>query len=79
VKNIGETPEDRADLYRFVAARIVFPPLVSLADLPLDAVTTFFSGDWSERFRRYDASYLRPGLTVDTEVRQAIRSVAGDT
>ena len=79
VKNIGETPEDRSDLYRFVAARIVFPPVVSLADLPLDAVKTFFSDDWSERFRRYDVSYLRPGLTVDTEVRQAIRSVAGDT
>jgi hypothetical protein len=54
---------------------IVFPPVSSIGDLPIDALAAFFAHGWPERFRRYDASYMRPQAIVDDEVREAIRCV----
>lgn len=72
VKGLGLYPESRSDLYGFVANGIVFPPVSSLEDIRPEALRTFFSDRWRERFERYDASYLRPRAEVGNEVRRAI-------
>jgi hypothetical protein len=74
-KGLGLYPESRADMYGFAAAGVVFPPVRSLRDLDLGALKAFFDAAWIERFRQYDASYLRSPAEMGVEVRAAIRRV----
>jgi hypothetical protein len=75
VRNLGVIPETRSDLYGFMEGGIVFPPVSSIGELSIKALAAFFTHGWPERFRRYDASYMRPQRIVDDEVREAIRRV----
>jgi hypothetical protein len=72
VANFGIVPAERTDLYGFVANGVIPAPLPSLAALDPDSVMAFFGSGWSERFRRYDAAYLRADDAVTEEVRQAL-------
>jgi hypothetical protein len=76
VKGLGLYPASRADLYGFVANRIVFPPVASIRDVDARALEAFFSECWPTRFKRYDASYLRSDEAVGSEVRRAIEAIA---
>ena len=67
-----------ADQYGFVAARVVFPPIASLRDLPLCEAMTFYSGEWAARFQRYDASYLRAADALSAGLNDAIDAVLQD-
>jgi hypothetical protein len=78
VKGLGLYPESRADMYGFAAAGIVFPPVTSVKDVDPQAFKRFFVDGWVERFRQYDASYLRPENEVALEVRQAVWRVFDD-
>lgn len=78
VKRLGLYPESRADMYGFAAAGIVFPPVTSVKDVDLQALKAFFADGWVERFRQYDASYLRPESEVALEIRQAVWRVCED-
>jgi hypothetical protein len=73
VKGLGLYPESRSDMYGFAAAGVVFPPVRSLRELQPRAFTAFFDAAWIERFREYDASYLRPPAEIGVEMRTAIR------
>ena len=73
VKGLGLYPESRSDMYGFAAAGIVFPPVRSIRELRVPAFKAFFDAAWVDRFRQYDASYLRPKAEIDAEVRTAIR------
>jgi hypothetical protein len=79
IKGLGLYPESRADMYGFAAAGIVFPPVRSLKDLRASEFRAFFDEGWVDRFRQYDASYLRPPADVQDDVRQAIRRVLDAT
>lgn len=72
VKRLGLYPESRADMYGFAAGGIVFPPVASVRDVEPQAFKAFFADGWVDRFRQYDASYLRPEDDVAAEVRQAV-------
>jgi hypothetical protein len=72
VKRLGLYPESRSDMYGFAAAGIVFPPVESVRDVRLDELQSFFDGAWVDRFRTFDASYLRSSAEVSAEVRDAI-------
>lgn len=72
VRNLGIYPLSHADQYGFVANRVVFPSVASLAEVPPEAVVQFFEAGWAERFARYDASYLHAPDAVSAEVRRAI-------
>ena len=72
VRRLGLYPESRSDMYGFAAAGIVFPPVSSIRDVQVEAVKAFFAEGWADRFRHYDASYLRQQAEIGTEVRQAI-------
>jgi hypothetical protein len=72
MKSLGLYPASRSDLYGFAAGGIVFPPVTSIRDVQADALVAFFSEGWPARFQQYDASYLRPGGTIGSEVRGAI-------
>jgi hypothetical protein len=72
----GVYPDDRADLYGFVANRIVFPPIPALRDLQVGACRAFFAGDWAARFAQYDASYLRSRHEVVGDVGRAVLALA---
>jgi len=75
VKGLGLYPESRADMYGFAAARIVFPPVRSIGEIRASEFKAFFGGGWVDRFREYDASYLRPPSEIQAEVRRAISQV----
>jgi hypothetical protein len=75
IKNLGVYPQSRADLYGFVANRVIFPPVTSVREVQADALIAFFADCWRSRFARYDASYLRPQEAIHTEVRSAIRNL----
>ncbi len=75
VKGLGLYPENRSDLYGFVANGIVFPPVASLRDIEAGALRAFFSERWQDRFERYDASYRRPHAEIGMEIRRAIRAL----
>jgi hypothetical protein len=75
MKGLGLYPESRADMYGLAAAGVVFPPVRSIRELRPAAFKTFFDEGWIERFRQYDASYLRPPAEVAVEVRRAIEQV----
>jgi len=72
VRNLGLYPESRSDLYGFIAAGIVFPAVERIRDVQPDVLAAFFSDCWTARFRRYDASYLRPAEPIGAEVRRAV-------
>jgi hypothetical protein len=72
VKRLGLYPDSRSDMYGFAAARIVFPPVLSIREVSAEALKTFFADGWVDRFRQYDAAYLRSQVEVGAEVRQAI-------
>ena len=72
VRRLGLYPESRSDMYGFAAAGIVFPPVSSIRDISAEAFTAFFAEGWTKRFRRYDASYLRPQADIGAQVRQAL-------
>lgn len=76
VKGLGLYPDDRADLYGFVANCIVFPPIRALRDLQADACRAFFEDDWAARFARYDASYLRSRREIAGDVGRAVLALA---
>ena len=75
VKGLGLYPENRSDLYGFVANGVVFPPVASLRDIDAAALRAFFSERWQDRFERYDASYRRPHAEIGIEIRRAIRAL----
>ena len=75
VKGLGLYPENRSDLYGFVANGIVFPPVASLRDIEAGALRAFFSERWQDRFERYDASYRRPHAEIGLEIRRAVRAL----
>ncbi len=75
VRRLGLYPESRADMYGFAAAGVVFPPVISIRDVQADAFAAFFADGWTERFTRYDASYLRRPQDVGEDVRRAIFQV----
>lgn len=72
VRHLGVYPDSRSDLYGFIAAGVVFPPVASIRDVQADALAAFFSACWRDRFAQYDASYLRPRDAVGSAVRCAI-------
>jgi hypothetical protein len=72
VKGLGLYPPTRSDLYGFAAAGVVFPPVRSIRDIQASALKAFFDEGWADRFRQYDASYLRPQAEIAAEVRHAI-------
>ncbi len=72
VKRLGLYPESRSDMYGFAAAGIVFPPVDSIRDIQPDAFKAFFADGWVDRFRQYDASYLRSQREIAAEVRHAV-------
>ena len=76
VKGLGLYPDDRADLYGFVANRIVFPPIRALRDLPVAECRAFFEDEWAARFAQYDASYLRSRRDVVGDVGRAVLALA---
>jgi hypothetical protein len=78
VRGLGLYPPSRSDLYGFVAARIVFPAVVSIREVEPDALETFFSGCWPARFAQYDASYLRSWDDIGSLVRTAILRLFDD-
>ena len=75
MRELSVLPASRSDLYGFVENRIVPPPVASLSELSLDELVEFFSGDWPERFRMYDASYLIPSAAVIEKVRDDVLRV----
>jgi hypothetical protein len=75
VRGLGLYPESRSDMYGFAAAGVVFPPVRSIRDLQPAAFKAFFDAAWIERFREYDASYLRPPDEIAVAVRTAIHRV----
>ncbi len=81
VKGLGLYPDNRADLYGFVANGIVFPPVPALRNLRADACRAFFEDGWAARFAQYDASYLRSRSEIVSDVRRAVLALAsgGDT
>ena len=72
VKRLGLYPESRSDMYGFAAAGILFPPVDAVRDVGLDALRSFFADGWVDRFRTFDASYLRSPAEVGAEVRDAV-------
>lgn len=72
VRKLGLYPPSRADLYGFIANGIVFPPVDAVRDVRSEALIRFFTSAWVDRFRSYDASYLRPHEDVGGDVRAAI-------
>jgi hypothetical protein len=75
VRGLGLYPQSRSDLYGFIANKIVPPPVASIREVDADALAAFFTDDWPCRFRRYDASYLRPTADIGSEVREAVLGV----
>ena len=75
VRKLGLYPASRADLYGFIANGIVFPPVDTIRDVRVDALSRFFSEEWIDRFQTYDASYLRPDGAAGSQVRSAIHSL----
>jgi hypothetical protein len=73
MKGLGLYPESRSDMYGFAAAGIVFPPVRSLREIQIPAFKAFFDAAWIERFRQYDASYLRPEAEIRCEARSVIQ------
>ena len=74
VSGIGFLPGEHADMYGFVANRLVFPPVPRLRALAIDDVERFYGAEWSARFQRYDASYMRPEPASDAQLADAIRA-----
>jgi hypothetical protein len=72
VKGLGLYPDTRSDLYGFAAAGVVFPPVSSVRDVRASAFKAFFRDGWADRFRQYDASYLRSQVEIGAEVRRAM-------
>ena len=75
VRRLGLYPPSRADLYGFIESGIVFPTVDSVRDVRPEALDAFFSVEWSQRFRCYDVSYLRPSTAVGRDVRDAIQAL----
>jgi len=71
IARLGVYPESRGDQYGFVTSGVV-PMAASLKAVDRSELADFFSGNWAERFARYDASYLRDADVVATEVRDAV-------
>lgn len=44
----------------------------SIRDVRADAFKAFFADGWADRFRQYDAGYLRPQVEIGAEVRRAL-------
>jgi hypothetical protein len=72
VKGLGLYPDTRSDMYGFAAAGVVFPAVKSIRDIRASAFTAFFQDGWADRFRQYDASYLRSQTEIGAEVRRAV-------
>ena len=79
VKQLGRYPETRTDMYGLVRDGIVPPAVASIRDVRADALADFFSNGWVARFQQYDASYARPQMAIEGEVRDAIRRLRDRT
>lgn len=78
LNQIGALGDDQADIYGFVANRVVFPPVKALRTLPIEEVVAFYGPAWTERFQRYDASYLQPDHLVMKNLAHALQVALGD-
>ena len=68
-------PETRSDLYGFVKSRVIPPSVASLSEVSLEEISAFFSEDWAQRFRAYDAGYLSPPSRLIEKARDEILQV----
>lgn len=75
VKDFGIMRDGQSDIYGFVRDRVIYPAVASLSAMAVEHVVAFYSGDWEERFRRYDAGYMRVPSEIDDEVREALTRV----
>jgi hypothetical protein len=73
VEGLGSQPEGRSDLFGFMEAGVVPPPLATIRDFRPESLIAFYGNDWPARLGRYDAAYLRAPEEVGHEVREAIR------
>jgi hypothetical protein len=62
------------DYYNFCSTRVVFRYSLTNA-IRVEAIREFYSNDWPERFRYYDASYLKSRREFDKSVREAVLEV----
>jgi hypothetical protein len=76
VKRLGLYPPTHSDLYGFVANRVVYPAVAAIREVQVDELAEFYSGGWTARFQRYDASYLRPSAITAEEVRRVIAGLS---
>lgn len=72
IRRLGLYPESRSDLYGFIAAGVVYAARERLRDVDPAALASFFSDEWTTRFREYDASYLRSTEAIGREVGRAV-------
>jgi hypothetical protein len=72
---LGTVPPERSDLYGFVSNRVIPAPFTSLRAIDPERLRVFFGSDWPDRFRRFDAAYLRAPAAVAAEVRESLRAV----
>jgi len=75
LESLGVRPIGRNDVYGFCASGVIPRPLKSLRDIHVSELEAFFSGDWVDRFRRFDAAYLRPPEELKASGRTAIHRV----
>ncbi|MCH2114729.1 MAG: hypothetical protein MK171_07460 [Pirellulales bacterium] len=68
-------PESRSDIYGFVVSRVIPPPVTSLSEVSMDGLAEFFSQDWAQRFRNYDAAYLNSPALLEEKAREEIQRV----
>jgi hypothetical protein len=72
LRKLGITQAGREDVFGFVAAGILYPPVNSLQELSTSDIIEFFERDWERRYQRFDAAYLCPPGSRDREAKDAI-------
>jgi hypothetical protein len=77
VSGLRASDEGEEDLYGFERNGVLPPRVASLDQVSVSDVMRFYGAGWADRFRRYDAAYLRPAETIDDLVRTAVAGAVG--
>jgi hypothetical protein len=77
IAGLGIHPPDMADHYGFITHGVIPPLQASVDAIVMSEIAAFYGPAWAERFRYYDAGYMRPPSEIEAEIRQAIAETAG--
>lgn len=75
IQGLRPLRHENNDIYEFVSNGLIFPPAKCIKEIDLKDASIFYSGEWCNNLKYYDANYLKPKENYVIAHRNAIANM----